>query len=326
MSRPLRIEFPDAWYHVMNRGRRAEKIFIDSSDYKVFVDLLEDTAETWNIRIAAYCLISNHYHILINTPEGNISRSMRHLNGLYTQRFNRLHGLDGPLFRGRYKSIIVGADSYLLQLVRYIHRNPVKAGLVNKAEQYAWSSHKGYLSAAGKWDWLYKDFILSLLSPKKQNWLELYKAFMLMEDDQGVDQILGRKKWPAMIGTDEFIDWIKGKYYQRGTDEDVPESRQLAPDQEKILASVCHYYGIDGKELYKTQRGFFNEPKNVAIYLMRHLRRERLKQIGEQFQMEKYSTVSSVIERLKKKLETDRKLRVRINAITDLVLKSQEQT
>jgi len=268
----------------MNRGRRAEKIFIDLADYKVFVDLLKETAATWNIRVAAYCQLANHYHILVNTPEGNLSRSMRHLNGVYTQRFNRRHRLDGPLFRGRYKSILIGADPYLLQMVRYIHKNPVKAGLVEKPEQYIWSSHRGYLSVAGKWDWLYKDFILSLLTPEKQNRLSRYKEFMSTEDEKGVDQIVGRKKWPAIMGTEEFMDWIKGKYYLSRTGEDVPETRQLIPDQAKILGAVCHYYGIERKELYKTQRGFFNEPKNVGIYLMRRLRRDRLKQIGEQFQ------------------------------------------
>ena len=326
MSRPLRIEFPDAWYHVMNRGKQAEKIFIDSTDYQVFVELLKETAETWNVKVGAYCLISNHYHILLKTPEANISRSMRHLNGVYTQRFNRRHRIDGPLFRGRYKSIVVGADPYLLQLVRYNHKKPVKAGLVEKPGQYAWSSHKGYLSVAGKWDWLYKDFILSLLGPKKQDWLKLYKAFMSLEDAQGVDRIVAGKKWPAMIGTAEFIDWVKGKYYSSRRDEDVPEARQLIPEQAKIIGAVCRYYGIDGSELFKSQRGVFNEPKNVSIYLMRRLRRDRLKQIGEQFQMEKYSSVSSVIERMKKELNKDRKLKTRMRQISELVLKSQEQT
>ena len=269
MSRPLRIEFPNAWYHVMNRGRRAENIFIDQNDFKAFLDLLKETADTWNIKVAAYCLISNHYHILLQTPEANISRSMRHLNGVYTQRFNRRHKVDGPLFKGRYKSIVVGADQYLLQLVRYIHKNPVKAGLVEKPDQYTWSSHKGYLSVARKWDWLYKDFIFSLLTTKKQNWVNLYKKFMSMEDEQEVDQIVARKKWPSMIGTDEFIDWIKSKYYLSRTDEDVPETKQLIPDQTKIVGAVCNYYGIDRDDLYKSQRGFFNESRNVAIYLMR---------------------------------------------------------
>jgi len=129
MSRPIRIAYPKAWYHVMNRGRRAENIFLEKFDYKMFVALLQETSEAWNIRIAAFCLMPNH-HLLVHTPEANISRAMCHLNGVYTQRFNSWHHLDGPLFRGRYKSILVSGDSYLLQLVRYIHRNPLKQALL----------------------------------------------------------------------------------------------------------------------------------------------------------------------------------------------------
>ncbi len=128
MARPLKIEYPGAWYHVMNRGKRAEKIFHDRHDYQVFVELLEESSEMWNVKVAAYCLMTNHYHIHVQTPDANISRSMRHINGVYTQRFNRRHRCDGQLFRSRYKSILVSGGSYLLQLVRYIHRNPVEEG------------------------------------------------------------------------------------------------------------------------------------------------------------------------------------------------------
>jgi len=124
MSRPLRIEFPGAWYHIMNRGRRYEDIFSGPKDYQAFVELLKDSSSAWNLRVAAYCLMPNHYHLLVQSPYGNISRCMRHLNGVYTQSYNRRHKCDGPLFRGRYKSILVSADNYLLQLVRYIHNNP----------------------------------------------------------------------------------------------------------------------------------------------------------------------------------------------------------
>lgn len=106
MARPLRIEYPDAWYHVMNRGRRGEAIFSDDQDYLTFTDLLRETSEIWNLRIAAYCLMLNHYHMLIQTPDANISKGMRHLNGVYTQRYNSRHRGDGQLFRGRYKSIL----------------------------------------------------------------------------------------------------------------------------------------------------------------------------------------------------------------------------
>ena len=122
MSRPLRIEYPDAWYHVINRGRRREKIFSGIKDYTLFIGLLKESCYMWHVRIGAFCLMPNHYHILIQTPEGNISRCMRHINGVYTQRFNRVHGFDGPLFRGRYKSILVEAETYLLELLRYIHK------------------------------------------------------------------------------------------------------------------------------------------------------------------------------------------------------------
>ncbi len=154
MARPLRIQYPDAWYHVINRGRRGESVFEKKEDYLAFIDLLKDIGDMWNARVAAYCLMSSHYHLLIQTPGANLSRCMRHINGVYTQRFNRAHGCDGHLFRGRYKSILVDADSYLLELVRYIHRNPLDAGLVDRLDSYAWRSHKVYLSDGKKWNWL----------------------------------------------------------------------------------------------------------------------------------------------------------------------------
>ena len=142
MSRPLRIQYPNAWYHVMNRGRRGEELFTCKEDFNTFIDLLKDLVDEYKVNIAAYCLMSNHYHLLIQTPGANISRSMRHLNGIYTQRYNRRHNYDGQLFRGRYKCILVDADSYLLELVRYIHRNPLEAGMVDNMNKYLYSSHK----------------------------------------------------------------------------------------------------------------------------------------------------------------------------------------
>jgi len=135
MSRPLRIQYPDAWYHVMNRGRRGDEIFTEAKDYTAFIDLLKEIVDDYNVKVSAYCLMSNHYHLLVQTPDANISRAMRHLNGVYTQRYNRIHHCDGQLFRGRYKAIVVEADSYLLELLRYIHRKRVfiqsqKMGLV----------------------------------------------------------------------------------------------------------------------------------------------------------------------------------------------------
>ncbi len=315
MTRPLRIEYIDAWYHVMNRGRRAEAIFTGKDDYTRFINLLKEAAELWNLRIASYCLMPNHYHLLVQTPDANISRCMRHINGVYTQRFNRRHGCDGQLFRGRYKSILIDADSFLLQLVRYIHRNPLRAGLTDKLERYAWSSHKGYISRAKKWEWLHKEFVLSMFSEHKAVRLQSYREFVAMEDSEEITEVFDKKRWPWVLGAEDFVNSIRERFFLQKADDEVPQSRELAPDPGRIRRAVCQSYRINEAELLESRRGVFNEPRNVAIYLTRRLRGDSLRQIAEQYQMRKYSSVSSVIERMKVLLAKDRKFRVRVEKL-----------
>ena len=324
MSRPLRIEYPNAWYHLMNRGRRGEEIFFDKHDYQMFIDLLVETTEMWNFRVSAYCLMPNHYHLLIQTPNANISRGMRHLNGVYTQRFNRRHFCDGSLFRGRYKSILVDGDSYLLQLVRYIHRNPLKAGLTDKIYKYVWSSHKGYLSVAKKWEWLHKRFIFSILTSDTRQWLKQYKRFISVETDKELSEIIERKRWPSIMGPSDFIDWVKGKYYAIKVDDDIPQSKELAPSRDAIIKAVCDYWNVGVDYLIESKRGQLNEPRNAAVYLIRRLRHDSLQEISAQFKMNKYSSVSSIIERMKVRIEADKKIKKRIVELCNII-KSQEQ-
>jgi REP element-mobilizing transposase RayT len=324
MSRPLRIKYPNAWYHILNRGRRKELIFIDKKDYDRFIDLLKDTSEQWNLRIAAYCLMPNHYHLLVQTPDANISRCMRHIDGVYTQRFNRHHECDGSLFRGRYKSILVDADSYLLQLVRYIHYNPLKAGLTNRIDRYLWSSHRGYLSKAQKWNWLYKDFVFSMLPKNKGDRLKNYRQFISMEEKSNISKVLDKKKWPAMLGSADFITKVKEKFFSGKINVEVPQSRELAPNPYQIQKIVCEYYRIDKRRLFSSRRGIFNEPRNTAIYLTRRLRGDSLKQIGAHFQLKKYSSVSSIIERMNEAIAKDKKLRNRIEKLITVLRKTQE--
>jgi REP element-mobilizing transposase RayT len=325
MSRPLRIEYPDAWYHVMNRGRRSENVFFDKDDYKAFLQVMIESTAMWNLRISAYCLMPNHYHLLVKTPDANISRCMRHINGVYTQRFNSLHRSEGQLFRGRYKAIIVSADDYLLRLVRYIHRNPVKAGLANKPEDYPWSSHKAYLSVAKKCAWLNKVFIYSLLTKNRKKQISSYSRFMTAADEE-LAAVIDGKKWPSVIGPKDFLDWVKGNYYALKRHEDVPEAKTLAPSVELINQIVCSFYKIELDGLLKSQRGVFNEPRNSAIYLVRKLRHDTLKEIGNQFNIQKYSSVSSSIERMKQQIDKDPKLAKRIERLRKRILKSQKQT
>jgi REP element-mobilizing transposase RayT len=142
MARPLRLEFAGATYHVTARGDGREDIYLSDADRRLFLAVLGSVAERFNWTIHAYCLMSNHYHLLVETPEGNLSKGMRQLNGVYTQDFNRTHHRVGHVFQGRYKAILVEKEAYLLELVRYVVLNPVRAGMVRTPGEWPWSSYR----------------------------------------------------------------------------------------------------------------------------------------------------------------------------------------
>ena len=307
MSRPLRIEYPSAWYHVMNRGRRREEIFRIPEDYEVFIGLLKETAELLNLQVAAYCLMPNHYHLLLHTPDGNISRCMRHINSVYTQRFNRAHKEDGQLFRGRYKAVVVSNDSYLLEVLRYIHRNPVRAELVQDAGDFLWSSHRAYRSRAQKWNWLYKDFVLAMFSEKESLARKTYTEFISKQESEEIEKFYSKKNLPSILGDEDFKDWIKDKFRGLRFHKEIPESRSLALDSAKIRKIVCDVYGIEEEVLQQSRRGRENEARDVAIYLQRKYCGQTLAELGKDYGIPNYSTVSSACERVKARLSKDRK-------------------
>ena len=321
MSRPLRIQYPGAWYYVMNRGRRGERVFGSKEDYECFIGVLQETIALFALRVSAYCLMPNHYCLLVQTPDANLSRCMRHINGVYTQRYNRFHSLDGPLFCGRYKAIVVCEDNYLLRLVHYIHNNPVRSGKVKKAGHYTWSSHKGYLSHAKKWNWLHKQVILAMLAKQTKQRVKKYQVFMRSDEDETLLRLLNLKKLPTIFGDDPSVDKLKSKFYLQKQHLEIPESKKLAPKVEKIKQTICQYYNIDEDQLYYSRRAFFNEARAMGIYICRHLRRQSLKDIGEQFKIDNYSTVSSIIERFKARLQTDHGLSKRIKQVQQAIVK-----
>ena len=267
--------------------------------------------------------MSNHYHLLVQTPDSNLSRAMRHLNGVYTQRYNRIHHCDGQLFRGRYKSILVEADSYLLELLRYIHRNPIEAGLVDNLQKYNWSSHKGYLSKAKRWDWLYKRYALSLFSKDHAESIRLYKQFVTKKVPDEINKILGHRKLPPVLGTKMFIDKIRGLFFSDRSHEEIPEAKLLAPEPDRILKAVAEFYKVRTDDLLKSRRGYFNEPRNVAIYLMRRLRGDTLKEVGEAFGISKNSTVSSCVDKVKYEMNRDKGIKVRVEKLNQILSNSQ---
>jgi putative transposase len=326
MARPLRIEFPDAWHHVMNRSRKSEILFREDNDYYFFVNLLKEIGDVWKAKTAAYCMMTNHYHLLIQTPEANLARCMRHINGVYTQYYNRKYNSDGQLFRGRYKSILVDSDSYLLELVRYIHRNPLEAGLVEDLVIYNWSSHKPYLSNAKKWEWLYKGFVLEMFSGDKVESKKKYLEFVLKETPEEINRIFSGQKWPLMVGSDDFIARIKKRFFNKKRHIEIPESKLLAPETEKIKTAVLNEYKLGKEELYHSRRGSQNEARDLAIYLSRQLRGNKLAEIGEEFGIGNYSTVSTIIERMKSRISKDRRMKKRVQDLMDDLKMSQKQT
>src|SRR6266511_4267743 len=166
MARPLRIEYPGAYYHITSRGNERKAIFRDDEDRVKFLELLGRAVEEFYIRLHGYVLMSNHYHILLETPNGNLNRALRYINGVYTQAFNRRHKRVGHLFQGRYKAILVDKDSYLLELSRYIHLNPWRVKRSMDTIKYPWCSLRSYFGARAAPAWLIVRDVMSQLGSK----------------------------------------------------------------------------------------------------------------------------------------------------------------
>ena len=251
---------------------------------------------------------------------------MRQINGIYTQRFNRAHKYDGQLFRGRYKSILVEADKYLLELLRYIHKDPLSAGLSNDLNDYEWSSHIGYISNAKRWNWLYKEFPLSLLSKDRRGRRSAYIKYMSEDCGEEIELLFQKKQFPSILGKEGFVYWVKNRFFERKAHIEVPDSKLLAPDKERIQEIVCKTYGITKEELLKSKRGTFNEPRNVAIYLTRMIRSEGLIDICRDYNLKKYSSASSIVNTVKGKLSKDRKFHKRVNDLSKTLVQGQSET
>ncbi len=310
----------------MNRGRRGEHVFADSNDYESFIVLLQETAKMFGLRVSAFCLMYNHYHLLVQTPSGNLSRAMRHVNGVYTQRFNRRRNVGGQLFRGRYKSVLVQEDRHLLELLRYIHRNPVTAHICNAVGDYHLSRHQGYISSVKKWDWLHKGTLLDMFSKERNEAKRQYQGYVQCEDSTEVTGFFSKKNLASFFGSRDFVQLIKATYRQLQNHEEIPQSRDLAPTIAEIKRAVCQCYMIEEKELGQTKRGWMNEPRNVAVYLARKRCGLRLEEIGQELGIGKYSTVSSIVARTEKQLIQNKQLWKRIDEIGLKLSKSQAKT
>lgn len=221
MARPLRIEYPGALYHVTARGNRKEDIYLRDEDRTSFLEILGRTVHRYNWVCHGYCLMDNHFHLLIETPDANLSLGMRQLNGVYTQYFNRSHDQAGHLFQGRFKSILVEKDSHLLELNRYIVLNPVRGKLVGHPVEWQWSSYRPLALGHGCPDFLTRDWVFNQFSRQEKKARQLYVSFV----EDGIDEPAPWRRVRGQIafGSDEFAAEVKTYLESAEQPADLPK-------------------------------------------------------------------------------------------------------
>ena len=290
MSRPLRIEYSGAIYHIISRGNDQRSIFGDSKSYQKFLNYLEKAKDKFGIVIHAYCLMDNHYHLLMETPNGNLCRTMQYVNSSYTTYYNVKNKRNGHLLQGRYKSILVEKDSYFLELGRYIHLNPVRAGIIRYPEDYAWSSYKYYLNKNKEKPYFLRlEEMLGNFDSKKS-----YKEFVVA----GMKNINEKIVSGFILGSVEFIEEIKKKYLNdsRADLRDLPEKRFLL----KVELNIENI-----RKLLAKKKGKDN--KKFLTYFLRKYGELTLKDIAEEVFNKKLSVsgVSQIVRRIDKRREED---------------------
>ena len=238
MTRPLRIEFAGALYHVTSRGDRREDIYPDDEDREAWLDVLSLVCERFNWLIHAYCQMTNHYHLLVETVDGNLSRGMRQLNGRYTQRFNRRHGLAGHLYQGRYTAILVQKESYLQELSRYVVLNPLRAGIVERPEDWPWSSYGSTAGLVEAPDWFDEDWILNQFGGSRRKAVLAYEQFVL--EGIGLSNPLEQTRHQLLLGDDSFVD----KHRNGEKDKNL---RELSKAHRRSLVLSLEQYAEQGK-------------------------------------------------------------------------------
>ncbi|BAU48576.1 toxin RelE [Sulfurifustis variabilis] len=238
MTRPLRIEFAGALYHVTTRGDRREPIFEDDDDRSKFLSVLAEVVDRFNWVCHAYCLMTNHYHLVVETPDGNLSKGMRQLNGMYTQASNRRHQRTGHLFQGRFKGILVDKDSYLLELTRYVVLNPVRAGMVKHPGKYPWSSYRAMVGEAPVPQWLATDGLLAQFGKRRAEARRRYGQFVLEGIDKG--SIWTGLRQQIYLGDERFVERMQRKAELHGDELSIPRAQRRAPAPSLAVIAVKH--------------------------------------------------------------------------------------
>lgn len=279
MARPLRIELAGGLYHVTSRGDRREDIYLDDGDRRAWLDVFGSVCTRFNWTCHAWCQMSNHYHIVVETVESNLSQGMRQLNGVYTQTFNRTHGRVGHVFQGRYRAVLVEKDAYLLELLRYVVLNPVRTGMVADAADWPWSSYGAMVGTAFRPEWLQTDWGLAQFSPVRGRAVAAYIDFV--RAGTGLPSLWESLRGQIFLGSDGFIQRMQDEMADRSNIPEIPRS------QRRPLARPLNEY----RDAAGDKKAAMAAAYATGDYTMQ--------EIANSFEVH-YSTVSRAIKRAEK--------------------------
>ena len=322
MARPLRIEYPGAFYHVINRGNSGQDLFKDKRDRERFLECLKTIVDRFSLKIHVYCLMTNHYHLLIETPDANLSRAIQWLNLSYAAYFNRKQNRQGHLFQGRFKSILVEAETYLKELSRYIHLNPVRAGVMEKADAHLWSSYGAYIGKTKRPEWLETRWLLSQFGQKNKDAKQRYRNFVEMVNPATFENPEKELTSGVILGTGGFVKWVKETFvYPRENDKEIPQLKNMKRSVkiETILDAVESEFGCKKAEiLEKGRKG--NLARDMAVYLARDLTGESAQSLGTCFGGISGAGITMRYKHISREAAQSRRLEARLEKLRNLIV------
>lgn len=302
MSRPLRIFYPGAFYHITARGNERKEIFKSTQDRVRFLSYLESAHKRYGALIHGYCLMDNHYHLLLETPGENLSQIMHHINGAYTIYYNVKRKRSGHLFQGRYRAIVVEKDEYCLELSRYIHLNPVRAGIVESVEEYPWSSYLSYIGKREEQEWLETGYVLAYFGKRPGTARRKYSEFVGEAIGKSMDDPLKQVHASTILGGAYFIAWVQDKIKGNSKEadkRDIPALKALLPRPalQQIHRAVAEVVKDDERLI-----------KKIGMCISQDTGGYSLGEIGEIYGMQG-AAVSQSNRRFRQKIEGDRRIR-----------------
>lgn len=301
MARQLRIEYANAFYHIIQRGIEKKQIFRSSQDKEKFLSYIDLAHTTYTAVIHSYILMDNHFHLILETPKANLSKIMHYLNMSYAAYFNAKYKRNGPLYQGRFKAILVQADEYIHLLSRYIHLNPVRAERANSPEEYPWSSYRYFISKQEPPRWLQTDFILSIMDNNALKAKLIYKQFILDGIGREKNSITDNTHKGFVLGNKDFFESIKKKFVNVEYNPEVPLIKEL-----KYRKEVTLEYIVEMAEKYlKNNRKL---KRKLGLYLSRKYTQKTLNEIAGFYGNITDTGVTQAFTRVQKTRQTDKNL------------------